>query len=225
MAHNDFSAESPENYEQKCLCVLVLDTSGSMGGNPINKLNQGLQDFYTEIGEDSTTANRLEVSIITFDSSVQCIQDPSLIESFSMPTLSVKGNTKLVDGVREGIAKVSDRKKWYKQTGQPYYRPWIILMTDGEPDSDQDINGLATEIQAGEDNKSFVYLAIGVEGANMQKLEELSSNTRKPMPLDGLKFSAFFKWLSASMSTVTSSTDGTQVDLPDTDDWMKGFTI
>ena len=30
MAKNDFSAESAENYEQKCLCVLVLDVSGSM---------------------------------------------------------------------------------------------------------------------------------------------------------------------------------------------------
>ena len=30
MAKNDFSSEVAENYEQKCLCVLVLDLSGSM---------------------------------------------------------------------------------------------------------------------------------------------------------------------------------------------------
>ena len=45
MAKNDFSAEAAENYEQKCLCVLVLDVSGSMSGEPIQELNKGLQDF------------------------------------------------------------------------------------------------------------------------------------------------------------------------------------
>ena len=52
MAKNDFSAESAENFEQKCLCVLVLDVSGSMRGEPIAELNKGLQDFYNEIKED-----------------------------------------------------------------------------------------------------------------------------------------------------------------------------
>ena len=30
MGNYDFSGKSPENYEEKCLCVLVLDLSGSM---------------------------------------------------------------------------------------------------------------------------------------------------------------------------------------------------
>lgn len=54
MAKNDFHAEFAENYEQKCLCVLVLDVSGSMSGNPIRDLNKGLQDFYNDIVSDET---------------------------------------------------------------------------------------------------------------------------------------------------------------------------
>ena len=41
----NFEGESPDNYEQKCLCLLVLDVSGSMSGDPINELNKGLQEF------------------------------------------------------------------------------------------------------------------------------------------------------------------------------------
>ena len=66
MAKNDFTAEAAENYEQKCLCVLVLDVSGSMYGKPIEELNKGLQEFYNEISSDDTTSQRLEVSLITF---------------------------------------------------------------------------------------------------------------------------------------------------------------
>ncbi|MBO8730145.1 hypothetical protein INO98_14435, partial [Staphylococcus aureus] len=47
-----FSGEMPDNYEQKCLCTLVLDVSGSMQGEPMRALNRGLQDFYAAIEDD-----------------------------------------------------------------------------------------------------------------------------------------------------------------------------
>jgi len=43
----------------------VIDTSGSMSGDPINELNKGLQEFHQEIQNDDTTAQRLEVAIVT----------------------------------------------------------------------------------------------------------------------------------------------------------------
>ena len=225
MAKNDFTREEVENYQQKCCCSLVLDVSGSMWGDPLKELNAGLQDFHKDIQEDSTTSSRLEVSVITFGSDVKTLVEPSLVENFTMPNLETRGGTKLVDGVREGIEKVEDRKSWYKETGQPYYRPWVILITDGEPDSDQDVDGLASEIQQAMDNKKFHFFAIGVKGANMSILKQISGNKMPPGMLQGLKFSAFFKWLSQSMGAVTSSTDGQKIDLPDATGWMDGFTI
>lgn len=225
MAHNDFSAESPENYEQKCLCVLALDTSSSMAGNPINELNAGLKEFYEDVKKDKTTADRLEFAIVTFNSTVTTELDPSLVENFTMPTLRTSGSTKLVDGVREAIQTVEARKAWYKQTGQPYYRPWIILISDGEPDSDQDVSGLANEVHSGTNNKKYFFFAVGVEGADMGVLAKISSPQMPPAPLKGLKFTEFFKWLSASMTIVTSSQDGAKIDLPSAADWMSGFTI
>jgi len=223
MADNDFSAESPTNYEQKCLCVLVLDVSGSMMGDPINALNQGLQDFYSEIKNDPTTSNRLEVCIFTFHSEVDCVLEPSSVDNVTMPTLTTKGTTKLVDGVKEAIAKVYARKAWYKETGQPYYRPWIILITDGEPDSEQDVDGLAQEIQSKVSAKGFAFLAVGVQGANMGILKKISDPKMPPQKLQGLKFGDFFKWLSASMSTVTSAEPGEAVNL-EVPNWTEGFT-
>jgi len=225
MASNDFSAESPDNYEQKCLCVLVLDVSGSMTGDPIKELNQGLQDFHNEIKEDSTTANRLEVSIIEFSSNVSLLLEPSLVENFAiMPTLTTKGTTKMVDGVREAIRKVESRKAWYKQTGQPYYRPWIILITDGEPDRDQDVNGLAIEIRTATNSKKFIFFAVGVQGADMNVLTAISHPAMPPAPLQGLKFKSFFEWLSRSMSQITHSKEGDKINFP-IPEWMKGFDI
>ncbi len=226
MAKNDFSTEVAANYEQKCLCVLVLDVSGSMAGEPIQELNKGLQDFYEDISNDPTTSQRLEVALVTFSHIVNTIQPPALVEDFTMPQLIASGSTATVDAVCEAIDIVSARKAWYKTTRQAYYRPWIILMTDGEPDSDQDINGLAQQIKQDTQNKKYVFLPIGVgKDANKALLEKIQGGIA-PMKLQGTKFGSFFKWLSASMGTVVNSTEGQQVDISaGADNWMEQFQI
>ena len=226
MAKNDFSSEVAENYEQKCLCVLVLDVSGSMIGSPIQELNKGLQDFYEEISNDPTTSQRLEVALVTFSHVVSTIQSPALVENFTMPKLIASGSTATVNAVRDAIDIVTARKAWYKTTNQTYYRPWIILMTDGEPDDDQDVDGLAQQIKQDTTNKSYMFLPIGVgEDANMEILAKMQGNI-PPMKLQGTKFSSFFKWLSASMGTVVGGTEGQQVNLSaGSDNWMESFTI
>lgn len=225
MAKNDFSAESAANYEQKCLCVLVLDVSGSMRGKPIEELNKGLKDFYEDISQNETTSQRLELALIKFCDTVEIVQEPSLIEAISMPTLQAWGSTKMVKAVNEAIDLVEARKKWYKETNQPYYRPWIILMTDGEPDEEENVAELANRIKQDSADKHYQFLPIGVEGANMAILEQIKGAI-DPMKLQGTKFSSFFKWLSASIDTVVSSEEGQKVDISQgADDWMTSFTI
>ncbi len=225
MAKNDFSSEAAENFEQKCLCVLVLDVSGSMRGKPIDELNKGLRDFYDEISADPTTCQRLEVAIITFNHIVKKIQDPALVENFSMPELSASGSTAMVTAVNNAIDLVADRKQWYKETGQPYYRPWIVLMTDGEPDDDQDVDTLSTRIKKDTVEKHYAFMPIGVEGANMQILDKIKGNI-PAMKLQGTKFSSFFKWLSASIGSVVTTEEGQTIDISaGAEDWMQAFTI
>lgn len=253
MAKNDFSAEVAENYEQKCLCVLVLDLSGSMneivddstavatgqtifvdgknynvvtgGISKLDNLVEGLKSFYNDIENDETTSQRLELAVVTFGDNVNVIQSPSLISDIRLPELTADGDTALVDAVDEAIDIVNSRKKWYKSTGQPYYRPWIILITDGEPNEGQDISALAKKIKKDTSEKRYVFLPIGVDNANMQVLQSIQGQF-SAMKLKGTKFSSFFKWLSASMGTVVSSEEGSKVDLSEgAASWMEAFTI
>lgn len=229
MAKNDFSAESAENFEQKCLCVLVLDVSGSMRGEPIKELNKGLQEFYNAVVEDETASQRLEVSIMTFNESVNTIQEPALVDNFTMPTLSAYGSTAMVDAVNAAIDKVEARKEWYKKTGQPYYRPWIILMTDGEPDEGQDVEQLAARLNKDTQEKRYLFMSVGIEGANMQTLKTLQGDGIPPAMMKGLRFQQFFKWLSASMAVVVNHSEGETVNVSEgatgPGGWMDSFVI
>jgi uncharacterized protein YegL len=215
-----FVGESPENFEQKCLCVLVLDISGSMAGEPMAQLNRGLQEFSRAVENDFVATQRLEVSIVTFGSTAQCIQEPALISNITMPRLYTSGSTKLVDGVRLAINIIENRKKWYKETGQNYFRPMIVLITDGVPDDGQDINGLSLEVSDAVSSKKFMFYSLGVDGYNHQILTKICS-TPPPLPLDGYKFSEFFKWLSNSISIITKSVEGQTLSLPPVSEWAQ----
>lgn len=219
MAFDDFAAETPDNFEQKCLCVLVLDVSGSMVGERIRELNRGLDEFHRQVRNDEIASQRLEVCIIAFNSQIKCIQEPALIDKFVMPILKARGTTKLVAGVRAAVDKVEARKRWYKETGQSYYRPFIILITDGTPDSDQDVQGLTLEITEAVNEKKFMFFPIGVQDANMNILKQIAHPNTRPMMLKGLNFIEFFQWLSNSIGIITKSNEGDRVHFPDTSGW------
>ena len=115
--------------------------------------------------------------------------------------------------MRQAIRIVEERKDYYKKTGQKYFRPWVVCITDGFPDDNQDVEGLKNEIYAGVENKKFVFIALGTATANFEILKKISHPSFPPMELYGLKFSDFFQWLSESLSAVTHSKTGDTIDL------------
>lgn len=235
MGAERFAGESAQNQEQKCLCVLVLDVSGSMRGAKLDSLNKGVRDFFTQIqtADDvpESLIDQLEIAIMQYDEEVRILRDPKLLEDGELPpTLTERGSvTETVMAIEEAIKLVEDRKAFYKSTGQAYYRPWIIVMTDGEPygnkTSQADIDAISQRVAAEAAGKKYVIMGIGVgEDANMEVLKKMTAG--KAMALQGLKFGAFFQWLSASLSTVASSKEGDKIDISDgASDWMSSFEI
>jgi uncharacterized protein YegL len=198
-----------ENPEPRCPCLLLLDTSGSMQGDPISELNAGLIQFKDELVADSMAAKRVEVGIITFGP-VQVISEFVTADSFYPPSLSTTGDTPMGSAIEQGLAMVQQRKQLYKQNGISYYRPWVFLITDGAPtDSWQRAAQLVRE---GENTKNFQFFAVGVQGANLEILRQIS--TRDPLSLKGLRFRDLFSWLSNSLSAVSRSQVGTSDVVP-----------
>ncbi len=218
MGQERFAGESAQNFEQKCLCVLVMDVSGSMSGAPINSLNVALRSFWDDILNDNDVAeslkDQLEIAVIQFDEEVKLLRNPGLLEvEESVPTLVERGSTtNTVGALREAIQLVEDRKAFYKSTGQPYHRPWIVLMTDGEPypASESDISAISNTIHQDCQAKKYTIIGLGVEGFNQAVLSKMTGSV---LPLEGTKFKEFFKWLSNSMSTISQSKSGDNVDI------------
>lgn len=215
-----------ENYEQKCLCVLVLDTSYSMDDGSIDELNAGLQRFQKELLCDPTTKDRLEVAIVTFDSHVNTIQQPALLTQFTMPKLETNGSTVMIEGIDRAIDIVTSRKQYYKEHGIPYYRPWIVMMTDGYPDGDQDVDGMSLRIKDAHKRHEFVFMGIGVgDSISEETMKKLAQSSFPPMKMQAVKFCEFFQWLSNSMCSVSHSSLGENVSIPDPNTWISKMIL
>ncbi|MCX7735048.1 MAG: VWA domain-containing protein, partial [bacterium] len=122
---------NPENPH--CPVLLLLDTSGSMSGEKIQQLNEGIKIFKKQVQEDDIASKRVDVAVIAFDSNVKVIHEFSSIEDFEPQELEASGSTNMGEAILTGIDLVEKRKNQYKQKGIDYYRPWIVLITDGAP--------------------------------------------------------------------------------------------
>lgn len=209
-------AEFVDNPEPRCPCVLLLDTSTSMSGKPIDELNSGLQTFKDELLSDELAAKRVEVAVVGFGP-VKVEADFQTPEFFDPPTLVADGETPMGAAIEHAIEMLRERKEIYRANGINYYRPWIFLITDGAPTDPWE--NAANMVKGGEQDGSIAFFPVGVEGANLDVLAKLSS--REPLKLQGLRFGDLFSWLSKSLQRVSQSQLGTEVSLPAPTSWAE----
>lgn len=209
--------EFAENPEPRCPCILLLDASGSMYGNPIEELNEGLITFQNQLQHDDLAAKRVEVTVVKFSSNADIITEFELAENFKAPRLEADGGTAMGEAIEKGITLLEHRKAIYKANGISYYRPWIFLITDGSPTDN--IYRATKLVHEGEKNKQFAFFSVGIQGADMRTLSSLS--VRDPLMLRGLNFSSLFQWLSNSMSSVSRSSLDAEIVLESPSGWAK----
>ena len=206
--------EFAENQEPRCPCALLLDTSGSMEGEPIAALNAGLREFRSDIIGDPVALKRVEVAVITFDNTVRLVQDFVTPDRFEPPVLTAQGLTHMGAALHTVLDMVEQRKIRYKEAGIAYYRPWILMITDGDPLGE--IPGFVEDairrMRRDVFTDKIVFFTVAVEGTDTIQLARMGFDS--VLKLDGLKFNELFVWLSRSMQAATKRTGGKFSFLP-----------
>jgi uncharacterized protein YegL len=197
--------EFTDNPEPRCACLLLIDTSGSMGGAPIRELNAAIQAFKEELSHDSLAMKRVEIAVVTFGP-VEVQSEFQTVDMWHPPQLTASGDTPMGAAIVHGLEMLRQRKDQYRANAIEVFRPWVFLMTDGGP-TDQ-WQRAAEMVREGEASKGFAFFGVGVQNANMNTLTQICPPTRPPVKMAGLQFKEMFMWLSSSLSTVSASQPG-----------------
>lgn len=205
LAKLEDAVEFAENPEPRCPCVLLLDTSGSMQGAPLDAMLAGLEAFRFDLAVDPLAARRVEIAVVAFDNRIRVVQDFVSPDRFDIPFLNAEGMTHVGAAIDKALEMVEERKARYRAYDVAYYRPWIFLVTDGEPQGEapEAVEQAVGRLREAEEKKQVAFFAVGVENANMEALARIS--VRQPLRLKGLDFREMFVWLSRSMQSVAHS--------------------
>lgn len=187
---------------------LLLDTSGSMYGEPIEAVKNGVQTLLSTLRSDPYALETAYLSIITFNSTAQQITPLTELAAIQQPTIDAGGCTAL-GGALELLAKKVD-SEITKTTAEVKsdWRPLVFLMTDGEP-TDSITKGLE---EFKKRKFGMVVACAAGQGANVNTLKQITENVVQLDTADSATIKAFFKWVSASISTSSKSVEETSAE-------------
>jgi uncharacterized protein YegL len=191
----------PSSNEPRLACVLLVDTSYSMSGEAINSLNRAINDFRQRTMMDEKAAKRVEVAIIEFNSRVNLVRDFVPVSAMEPVTLMANGTTAMGKGICFAIDKAKERTYYYNAMKIPYFNPWIFMITDGEPDEEEDMYSAMLKINDEEEMGRLKFFALGVKNYNKDILFSL---TRRVIELQNVDFSSIFDWLREKVVTMSN---------------------
>lgn len=194
------------NPAPRCPVVLLLDTSGSMCGAPINELNAALCQFIKETSEDEAASMSVELEVISFDSDANVILPFTPISDIqrNTTTLVADGMTSMGAALTLAERDLRYRRREYRNAGISAYHPWVILMTDGGPNDDW--VAPAEKMRKLGERGDIMYIGVEIgPDADHQTMCQILPATPGPVKLQGLKFKQFFRWLTDSLKSVSAS--------------------
>ena len=212
-----------DNPEPRCPVVLLLDASYSMTGAPINQLNEGVHALYAALRDDDLASVRVDLSVISFGQSVSVLQDFATVSESKAPKIEANGMTPMGEAIVTALRNIENRKNEYRNAGISYYRPWLFVITDGEPTDS--VSEASSMLQNAISGKKVIFFGIGVENANIDRLRQISGSKDRVFKLNGLNFKELFQWVSSSLSSVSSSRVGDTLKLEKPSDDVFEFEV
>jgi len=188
---------------------LVLDTSGSMNGEPIEAVKNGVQVMISSLRQNPQAIETAYISIITFDNEARQLVPLTDLASFQMVDIKATGTTALGSALRL-LSDCIDREVTRTTTEQKGdWKPMVFIMTDGIPTDDWQ-PGLQEFLK----RKTGVTVACAAGAkADTASLQKITNNVLRLDHTDSQTMNKFFTWVSASIGTTSEKIEHSGKDV------------
>ncbi|WP_278491857.1 vWA domain-containing protein [Acinetobacter gyllenbergii] len=184
---------------------ILLDTSGSMRGEPIHSVNVGLQSMLSALRQDPYALESVHLSIITFDLEAKVYLPLTPLDQVQLADIDVPSAGATFMGAALELLAEQVSQQLQKSTDEVKgdWRPLLFVMTDGSP-SDVYAYQQAIPVIQQLNFASIVACAAGPK-AKQEHLLQLTDKVVVLDTMDAASFAGFFKWVSASVVVGSSS--------------------
>lgn len=179
--------------EQHMAVLFLIDTSGTMTGEPINEVINAINHFREEIIKNKELKDVLDVAVVEFNSTVRVVQEFVPVEFMEPVSFSTYGSSNRKLGLQMAIDMIGVRRRFYRHAGMEPYCPYLILITD-DGCSDESIDDITKMIhQYEEENILRLWILLTKDSdPNRVKDEEI---TKRVFSLDSIDISKMFNWI------------------------------
>lgn len=188
---------------------LLLDTSGSMNGEPIEAVKNGLQVLVSALRQDPQALETAALSVITFDTSAKQLVPLTDLASFQPPSFSASGTTALGEGLTLLADRIEVEVTKTTPTAKGDWKPLVFIMTDGNPTDDwrKGLDRLK-KVRTG----MVLACAVG-QGVDTSVLKQITESVVQLDTTDASVIKGYFKWVSSSISVGSAKVDSAQKDV------------
>lgn len=201
------------DYIRRLPVYLLLDCSGSMAGEPIEAVKQGIKALVSELKGDPQALETACLSVITFDSSARQITPLTELMLFKEPQLAAGGATALGAALQVLAQCIKSEVRTASPTQKGDWKPLVFILSDGAPtDNLEDGLDALKTVNAG----NIIACAAGAN-ANTATLKKITNNVLMMNNLTAGDMAQFFAWVSSSVKASSKSIDakpGDAVQLP-----------
>lgn len=193
----------------------LLDTSGSMYGEPIQALNNALSGMVNTLRSDPQALDSLWISIITFDRDVKEIVTLTELALFQLPEITCpqSGPTHTGKALEMLYQKAIIDIKKSTPTQKGDWKPLLFLFTDGRPSDLSLFREMTPKIK----NLNFGAIVCCAAGnlSDFELLKELTHDVVHLDTADTNTLKQFFRWVSETIEQGTKSQGtGETIELP-----------
>lgn len=180
---------------------ILLDTSGSMRGEPIHSVNVGMQALVSTLRQDPYALETVHLSVITFDTEAKELFPLTPLDQVRIPEITVpaSGATFLGAALEMLVQRVDRDVIRSSQDQKGDWRPLVLVMTDGSPSDLQRYREIIPHVKS-RNFGNVVACAAGPK-AKPEILKELTANVVMLDTTDSATFSQFFKWVSGTIES------------------------
>lgn len=188
---------------------LLLDTSGSMSGEPIEAVKNGVQVMISSLRQNPQAIETAFISVITFDTTAQQIIPLTDLASFQMQEIKASGVTALGEALNLVSAKIDTEVAKTTLEHKGDWKPLVFIMTDGVPTDDWTL-GL-NEFK--KRKVAFTVACAAGSGADADILKQITDNVVSLDSADSASIGKFFQWVTASIGVSSTKVEDSGKDV------------